>query len=355
MAANGRLQGDHVLISDEKEANVVYNKGAYGLPQSGGALQLDFDEALYLVENNRLTIKGVTTGELVRLASSRERAFEIRYIVYRDLRARGFTVKPSTLAGASTFDYNVFARGALPGRTASKYLARCLSERDTLHAPTVAEDARRAEKAGKTLLLSLVDEEGDLTYYETRLVKLTAAIPARPERKARANLLEDRVIALDEKDAATLHDGGYFGRAVGFGQQLSLPEAIYLANEGSLHVEDARGQTTITPSELADRARALEPDFDLRQRLYTHLRHQGVVVKTGFKYGTHYRAYTSTPDEEHAPYLIHALQPDRAMPWPEVSGFVRLAHGVRKRLFFATPTAGDANAFDLLELARRKP
>ena len=346
MAAKGQWHRDGVLVPDEKEANTLYNKGAYGSPQPGGALVIDLAEALYLMENNRLVIHGEDAGSLLRRASGAEKDFELRYIVYRDLRARSFVVKPSNLT-----DYNVYPRGALPGRTASSHLVRCESERGALDAEGVVVEVARAQKHGKLLLLGLVDEEGDLTYYEARVEALTADAPRLPAKAARATLLADRVLVLDANEAKALFADGWFGRDIGIGLQLSLPEAAYLAEEKRLVVEGADG-ARVDPSDLVARAVRLEPDFDLRRQLYRHLRAQGIVVKTGFKYGTHFRAYVGPPEEEHAPYLVHAVAPGRCIPWPEVAGFVRLAHGVRKRLFFAVPTAA---GFSLLELARRKP
>lgn len=341
MPPRSRVKGERVLVPDEKEASALYNKGAFGVPQSGGAVELDLVEALYLVENNRLAVDGMDAGALLRHASGLEPEFEIRYVVYRDLRARGFVVKSSNLT-----DYNVYPRGALPGRAPSTSLVRCASERGSLDADAVVQDVERAKRHGKTLLLALVDEEGDLTYYEASLHDLKSDVTPLPKRKARAHLLADRVVVTDKDEAKRLFGDGYFGRDVGLALQLSLPEALYLAEAERLDVEGVDVTT------LRERAREAEPDFDLRHDLYARLRKAGLVVKTGFKYGTHFRLYTGPPEEEHAPYLAHAIAPGRLVPWPEVAGFVRLAHGVRKRLFFAVPRG---EGFTLLELARRKP
>jgi tRNA-intron endonuclease len=248
--------------------------------------------------------------------------------------------------------YNVFPRGALPGKTPSKYLVRCVRERGTFDARDVLAEHAQAKRLGKELLLALVDEEGDLTYYDVRDADLRASVPALPQTSAEAVLLADRVMALDARSAKTLFAEGFFGRDVGLGLQLSLPEAAYLAEAGKLDVRDADGDAKLTPGDLAERARRLEPDFDLRHRVYAYLRRRGVVVKTGFKYGTHFRAYVGPPEEEHAPYLVHAIADGRQLPWAEIAGFVRLAHGVRKRLFFAV---ADDDGFRLLELARTRP
>lgn len=346
-APRARVQKDRVLLPDEKEANSLYNKGYFGVPQSGGALLLDLIEALYLVEHNRLQVEGRDAGSLLRHASALEEDFEVRYIVYRDLRNRTFVVKPSNL-----LDYNVYARGAIPGRNPSTHLVRCVSERGSLDGAALVEEVERARKHQKTLLLALVDEEGDLTYYDVTMPTLEADAPPRPHVSVDAHFLRDRVVVTDRDQGRALFADGYFGRDVGLAHQLSLPEAVYLAQEGALRVREADGARAIDADELAARANELEPDFPLRLALYRALREKGLVVKTGFKFGTHFRVYTGAPDEEHAPYLVHALPTGRRVAWPEVAGFVRLAHGVRKRLFFAVP---GADGFRLLELARRKP
>lgn len=340
------LQKDRVLLADEKDANALYNKGAFGIPQSGGALLLDLVEALYLVEHGRLRVEGQDAASLLRHASAAERDFEVRYIVYRDLRNRTFTVKPSNLT-----DFNVYARGAIPGRAASTHLVRCASERESLDGAAVLDEVSRATKHGKVLLVALVDEEGDLTYFEASEPILSADARALPGFQAEAHFLEDRVIVSDAGAGRALFEQGYFGRDLGLAHQLSLPEAVYLAEARELRVLGPDDKP-IEPAELLARAEALEPEFRLRLALYRTLRQRGLVVKTGFKFGTHFRIYRGAPDEEHAPYLVHALSPERRVAWPEVAGFVRLAHGVRKRLFFAVPTG---EGFRLLELARRKP
>ena len=56
------------------------------------------------------------------------------------------------------------------------------------------------------------------------------------------------------------------------------------------------------------------------------------TIKTGFKYGTHFRVYKGDPEKEHALYLVHAVSTTYHSTWPEISRAVRLAHGVKKEL-----------------------
>ena len=65
MAAKGRLEKGFVVVPSEAEANTLHNKGAFGAPQSGGSLRLDFLEALYLVEVDALAHVMVLADEHV--------------------------------------------------------------------------------------------------------------------------------------------------------------------------------------------------------------------------------------------------------------------------------------------------
>jgi len=52
----GELVKDSVIIKDPTEASQIYNKGFYGYPLSGGGLEMDLMEAIYLVESARLEV-----------------------------------------------------------------------------------------------------------------------------------------------------------------------------------------------------------------------------------------------------------------------------------------------------------
>ena len=70
-------------------------------------------------------------------------------------------------------------------------------------------------------------------------------------------------------------------------------------------------------------------------KAYSDARSRGLVVKTGFKYGTHFRAYEGSPDDCHARYLMHAVDVSNRTMWPEISRAVRLSGGVKKEFLFS--------------------
>lgn len=334
--ASGELRGSRVRVGDEKEAATLYNKGAYGVPQSGGALELDLLEAAYLVEQNRLDVAGAAFSDLVASGTRAEPDFLVRFGVYRDLRQRTFVVRASGEA-----DFNVFSPGSIPGKVAAKALVRAVSERGAFEPAAILALARSSDASRRRLLAAVLDEEGDVTYYEMTLRDVRGRRAADLAGvKATGVLVADRVLVYGKEDADALAEAGSFGHRVGEALHLSFAEARFLAEAGALAIEDG--------ADLARRAEALHPDFARRFATYRDLRERGLVVKTGLKFGTHFRVYERDAEEEHAPWLVHALDPDSALPWPELAGFVRLTHGVRKRMLFAIGS-------DYLEVKWTKP
>ncbi|TLZ48880.1 MAG: tRNA-intron lyase [Methanobacteriota archaeon] len=351
-AMAGVLRDGQVFVPNPAEGSTLLNRGSFGEPRSGGGVTLSLLEAVYLAETERLQIEAdgaaVPFRDLLRRANVREASFEIRYLVYRDLRQRGYIVKEST----PPIDFRVYPRGGAPKVTPSKFGVRAISERWVFDLDALEADVRRAAGARKSLLLAVVDEESDLTYYAVRFVNPRGRATARPGSPPPvAHLIEDRAMVLDEDEALRLHANGFYGRMVGRRLQLSLLETAHLAKIGAIEVRRGDTNRKVPFPALRTQARRLQPDFDLRLRAYEDLKARGIVVKTGFKYGSHFRAYEGDPDRAHAKYLVHALPGGHRGMWPEVSRAVRLAHGVKKELLFAS--VGDEVRY--LELERVRP
>jgi tRNA-intron endonuclease len=329
----GELIEDYVIIEDEKEASQIYNKGCYGQPQSGGSLKLTLTEAVYLFEAKRVEIKKnrrkMSFVSLYRYSNNLHPDFEIRYIVYRDLRMRGYVVKPDI----KPVHLRVFPRGGKPSKTPSKFWVLAASERRMFDLKDMVTLIKKVQKARKKLLIGIVDEEGDLTYYQARLVKPKGRVKARKFKvKAKALYLGDRVLVIDEEEADSLHSSEFFGKFIGEGLQLSLLEAAYLLENKALLLRDPKNSRKINYEQFIRKAKKIQPDFATRLNVYKDLKAKGLIVKTGFKYGTHFRVYKGDPEKEHALYLVHAVSTTYHSTWPEISRAVRLAHGVKKEL-----------------------
>src|SRR5438067_8147691 len=253
----GELSDDHVLVNGPAEASALHNRGYFGTPRSGGALELDLLEAVYLVEADRLEVRRggrrVSARDLYRAAGAAVPSFEIRYLVYRDLRQRGYVVE----SREGPVDFQVYPRGGAPRKTPSKYWVRALSERAVFDLAELLERAEEAAAVRKTLLLGLVDEESDLTYYNVREALPTGDRPiGTPNERVVVHFLGDRAVVIDEAQGRALHEAGFFGKMIGRRLQLSLLETAFLLKAGTAEVRNAETDRPIRLARLVKEAEA---------------------------------------------------------------------------------------------------
>ncbi|MDI6887338.1 MAG: tRNA-intron lyase [Candidatus Thermoplasmatota archaeon] len=334
----GELIKDYVLIRDEKEASRIYNKGYYGEVKSGGSLKLALIEATFLAELGRIEVfkssQKLELKDLVLYATELYKGFEIKYTVYRDFRQRGYVIKG--FKEIEGIDFEAYPRGGAPNKTKSKFLLAAISERTKFKIEELTKLLENAKRARKQLLLGIVDEEGDLTYYRVAKVKPKSKVEfQKPSKVAEATFLKDRSIVWNSAQAEELLKTEFYGKSLGKALQLSLTETSYLLEKDLLEVKDAKTMKPLTFDTLFNKSKKLQPGFELSFKAYKDMKKRGLLVKTGFKYGTHFRVYDDLPDKVHARYLAHAVPQDYISTWPEISRAVRLAHGVKKEILFA--------------------
>ncbi|MCL2032248.1 MAG: tRNA-intron lyase [Methanomassiliicoccaceae archaeon] len=330
----GELREDTVVIEDQKEGTQLYNKGNFGYPMRGGGLELDLIEATFLVECERLQVmkdgSPMPFGEIFRHSSTQFDKFDISYLVYRDMRNRGFVVK----AESGLFDLSVFPRGSTMSNSRPLYLVRAVSERETLDLETFSEEVSHTESKGKKLLYGVVDEEGDITYYHMSTKNLSgSAFHTSSKYAAKGVQMGERVLVFEEGQIEHLRGKGFYGKMMGSVLQLSLIECCFLMEMGDIEVTSQSGDR-MSAEEIAELGARTQEEFGLRLDAFGDLKRRGMVVKTGFKYGAHFRVYEGSPDEGHAKYLVHSVPRDKVMMWPEISRTVRLSGGVKKEILF---------------------
>ncbi|RZN39394.1 MAG: tRNA-intron lyase [Methanophagales archaeon ANME-1-THS] len=109
---------------------------------------------------------------------------------------------------------------------------------------------------------------------------------------------------------------------------LSLVEAAYVTKKGGLALDLER---------FLEYATAVEDDFMAKYAVYEDLREKGLILKTGFKFGSHFRVYQAIK-KKHSTDLIQVLPGAHVFSMPELARAVRLAHGVKKRMIFVYQT-----------------
>ncbi len=337
----GQLIDDIVEVRDQSEGSRLYTRGNYGYPRSGGGVDLDLVEATYLLECRRLEVVGpdgpMTYDALFRHSATVVDGFDIKYLVYRDLRQRGFVVKFES----GDYDISVFPRGKTLSNSRPEYMVRAVSERNAIDIETLIREVTDVRDRKKKLLYGVVDEEGDLTYYMMSIRDPAGKVFMEPTpSKPAGRLIRDRVFIFDIGEAEAIRSNGFFGKSLVDTLQLSLIESCFLVGKGRLTVL-AQDGSEMTFDDLMAFGESIQDEFRIRYRVFSDLRERGLVVKTGFKYGTHFRVYQSSPDETHARYLVHAVTDDAIRMWPEISRTVRLSGGVKKEILFGRVRKND--------------
>lgn len=172
-----------------------------------------------------------------------------------------------------------------------------------------------------------------------------------PEELPEAHFYGGRIIVPDEAHASQIHEFGATGKPLSGGRlQLSLVEALLLLDKGKIRLLDKESGEELGFEELSSRFVEKDPEILLKYRVYKDLRSRGLVVKTGLKFGAHFRVYErgEVPGSSHSPYLVHAISENDELTPPELARAVRLAHSVRKKMMFGVvDDEGDVTYYSL--------
>lgn len=164
---------ERVLIESSDAARDLHNQGAYGVILDDGKIQLSLTEALYLMEKKKITIfdgrnHSLDFEKFVRRASKIEPSFWIRYAVFKDMRNRGYIVKTAFKFGA---DFRVYDRGIKPGQDHARWIVYPVHEGGHFTWFDFAAKTRVAHSTKKRLMMGVVDDENDVTYWEIKWVR----------------------------------------------------------------------------------------------------------------------------------------------------------------------------------------
>lgn len=351
MQITGELVGNNIIVKKPKDVGRLYNKSCFGKVISGNKLQLDLLEGVFLSDENKIRIfsnaKEVDFKSLVEIAAENISLFDIKYPVFRDLRKRGHQVK-RYLEGNEGFDFIISKKDD----SEKDCFVSSFSERKNMDIVEIKKLIDISKKKNIKLWFSIIDEEGDITYYDISQIEPEGKTLINKFPRAQSVLLKNRVVVFDKKISEKLLDKEFFGKPFGSGLQLSMVEAIYLTEREILEVKDVSTGKKISVIDLKEYAKKIQTDINQRLVVFNDLKKRGLIVKTGFKFGTHFRAYTKNPDETHAEYLIHAVDKDFTSIWAEISRAVRLAHSVNKEILFARV---NDKKIDYIRLGRLRP
>ena len=153
-------------------AKELFDRSHYGVLLSDGRVELSMLETVYLLEKKRISVvdgrnKHISVREMERKAS-KESDFWLRYAVFRDFRNRGYVIKTALKFGA---DFRVYPPGSAPGEKHAKWVVFVDHESKRLTWHEFSAKNRVAHSTKKRLLLAIVDEESDVSYYEINWIR----------------------------------------------------------------------------------------------------------------------------------------------------------------------------------------
>ena len=153
------------VIVDEKKARDTLIQKGFG-EKHGKELVLDLKEAIYLVEKEKIEVthdkKKAGARKLLAYASAREARFYSKYIVFRDLRDRGYCVKTGFKFG---FEFRVYPRGKRPGQAHTERVVKVFTQDDRKGMIELSRMVRLAGNLRTECTFAVVDSENDINYY----------------------------------------------------------------------------------------------------------------------------------------------------------------------------------------------
>jgi tRNA-intron endonuclease len=185
-----------------------------------------------------------------------------------------------------------------------------------------------------------------------------------PNKIFEGELIENRVIGWG-KESVSLYDESGFGKPLPEDNpdrlELELTEAAYLLEKGviKIFVREGKKKKNISFENLLEIATKNVNQFHPQFMVYRDLRERGYLVKTGFKFGAHFRVYERgvklvrgpKAPHEHTKFVVHAVPEESAFSLPEMSRAVRLAHNIRATFVWAVvDKEGDVTYYEITRI-----
>jgi tRNA-intron endonuclease len=150
-----------------EDSDRLSQQGFYGNRIDGNRLELDAVELLHLIERKRVIVetpegKGVGPDYIVKELLDDDPDLWTRYLVFRDLRSRGYAVRQGFGAGIG---FRVYARGDKPGTSSANQLVYVLKEGVPISLSDLDMVTQAASGSRKALVFALVDQNGEVNFY----------------------------------------------------------------------------------------------------------------------------------------------------------------------------------------------
>jgi len=159
----------------KKDVDTIHSRGFYGTKQNDGTLRLSPVETMFLLERNKIELVDEKTEVQVSLYEYLQRLHEgnpelwTHYLIYRDLRSRGYIVKQGL---SEEIPFRIYPRGSEIGKDTSKYLIYIVKEGVPIELTKLDKATTTAKGVGKKLILAVLNRQGEPTYYQVSQVSI---------------------------------------------------------------------------------------------------------------------------------------------------------------------------------------
>jgi tRNA-intron endonuclease len=165
LKTSGELIGSRIVVWDVEEANRLYRLGFYGKPvgipkpkpeqEFKAPLTLDVMEAIYLLDKKEMDVRSPNDGKVVKKKTLLGKAvklyanFEGSYMIYKDLRDKGYVVTPGIKFGS---DFAVYERG--PGIDHAPFIISVKSKKESMGPFEIVRAGRLATTVRKQFIIA---------------------------------------------------------------------------------------------------------------------------------------------------------------------------------------------------------
>jgi len=129
-------------------------------------------EALYLIHTKRLLlntkkVKKLDFESLLKITLRHDKEILTKFLIYRDLRSRGYVAKEGFGFGV---DFRLYDRGEFEKKPA-RYVVFGINEGIQVEATDFSEALDQIIKMGKNAVVAVIERRGEITYYKVSKVR----------------------------------------------------------------------------------------------------------------------------------------------------------------------------------------
>jgi len=160
-------QEDKVSVSDEDTVSFLNERGYGELDKDNHILTLTPYEVLYFILDKKMRVldseteSQMDTPGLLERFRLKDPEIWTRYLVYRDLRDRGYVLREGFGFG---IDFRVYDRGEY-GKKAAKYIVFGINEGAPVPISKIAQLLNQVKSLKRELILAVIDRRGEVVYY----------------------------------------------------------------------------------------------------------------------------------------------------------------------------------------------